>query len=400
VKKAASIEWLSIMLRQGDPMDKPVRILHIVGVMNRGGIETFLMNIYRKIDRTKVQFDFLVTREESGVFDQEIELLGGQVYKIPYIRKVGFFKFKKNVNSFFNLHKDYKIVHCHMNTWAGLFLPIAKKNKIPIRIAHSHSAQKGSDFLSLNNLRERLFKSIMKININRSTTHSFACGNEAGLWLYGKRQSKKITIIKNGIDTNKLKYEEEIREKVRENLKIPNDTLVLGHVGSMTTPKNHKFIIEIFDTLKKQHANTLLCLVGDGINRESIKDAVQKKGLNSNVMFLGIRNDVHDLLKAFDVFILPSLFEGFPVSAVEAQTAALPCVLSDRISGEVDMGLGLVDFVSLNKPPEYWVEKILEKKNANRNISVNKIIDQGFDSQTTVNDLQQFYYKFGTLGGK
>jgi len=372
--------------------DKPVRVLHIVSIMDRGGIETFLMNIYRKIDRSKVQFDFLVTREQSGIFDEEIILLGGKIYNIPYIKKIGLLKYIKNIKFFFQKHYEYKIVHCHMDTWAGLFLSVAKVCNISVRISHSHSTKIGQRPDNINGYIEFIFKGLMKLFIKTSGTHFFACGYDAGVWLYGKNLSdRKLIIIKNGVDTDEIRYNKEIAEKVRRDLAIDENTMVMGHVGSMGIPKNHEFLIDVFDAVHKHRPDSILCLVGDGKLRAHIEEYVQLRGLNHKVRFLGIRGDVYNLLKAFDVFVMPSLYEGFPVAAVEAQAAALPCILSDRITDEVDMGMGLVKFVSLDKSPEYWSDAILQERSVARTMAIDNLIELGYDSHVTANWLENFY---------
>ena len=372
--------------------EQPIRVLHIVSVMDRGGIETFLMNIYSKIDRSKVQFDFLATREQTGVFDEEIRSLGGKVFNIPHIHKVGLLQYRKNVINFFESHKNYKMIHCHMNTWSGFFLPIAKKCNIPIRIAHSHTTQNAPFPRSIGEGKEYFFKKFMKIFIKNAATHYFACGYDAGKCLYGKSLADKaVTIIKNGVDTEAIRYDEEIAQQVRSRLSITKETLVVGHIGSMRTVKNHVFLLDIFAALQKQVPNSILCLVGDGSLRPFLEERVESKGLTEQVKFLGIRDDVYNLLKGFDVFVMPSLFEGFPVSVVEAQAAALTCVISDSITKEVDMGMDLIDFVGLNHSPEYWAEVVLTNRYADRTMSTDQVMALGYDSQTTANWLEKFY---------
>lgn len=376
---------------------KPIRVLHIVSVMNHGGIENFIMNIYRKIDRSLVQFDFLVTREEKGIFDDEIKHLGGEIFNIEHIKKVGFVKYKKSVVNFFKSNDGYKIIHCHMNTWSGFFLQIANGLNIPVRIAHSHSSQKGFYPKRLADWGEYYFKKFMKSKINSNATHFFSCGYEAGDWLFGKRiADNNMKIINNGVDTSKIKYNSDIEKKVRESLNISLETLVIGHVGNMNPVKNHKFLIEIFQAVNKKVPNSILCLVGDGQLRKDIEGYIQNVGLIDKVKILGIRNDVNDLLKAFNVFMLPSKFEGLPVSIIEAQAAALPCIISDNITSEVDMGLGLVTFVGLEKSPEEWANVVLDHKNQDRNISINSLIKLGYDSETTAKWLQKFYLNFNS----
>lgn len=367
---------------------KPIRILHIVSVMNRGGIETFLMNIYRKINRANVQFDFLVTREEIGIFDEEISALGGKIYNIPHIKKVGFTQYKQNVMRFFHEHHEYKIVHCHMNTWSGFFLPIAKKSDIPIRIAHSHIA--GNAKISFKYLPDFVFKQYHARFIKQSATHFFACGKKAGAYLF-KNISQPFTIIPNAIEANAFKYDEPIALKMRKELGISKDAFVIGHVGRFVFQKNHAYLLKIFREIIGKKPNAILCLVGDGEYRRDIETTIHQLELENNVKILGIRNDVHHLMMMFDRLVFPSLFEGFPVILVEAQASGLPCIISNTISNEVDLKTGLITFVSLEESPETWAEHILQKKPSNRHAACETIIEKGYDSTSVANWLEQFY---------
>lgn len=370
----------------------PIRILRIVAVMNRGGIETQIMSMYRKLDRSKFQFDFLVTREESGVFDGEIEKLGGKIYRVPSVRKVGLLKFIKSIDEFFKNHQEYKIVHCHMNTWSGLFLNIAKRHNVPIRIAQSHSAQQGIKNLSVKGFIENNFKKIMKFFIKKGANHFWAVGKEAGEWLYGKKlASTKMKIIPNAKDLGIYRYDPKLREELRKELGIPSDTILIGHVGSFSPVKNHEFLINLFEHLRKKGIDCTLCLVGDGPLRKNIEKKVSEIQMKENILFLGLRNDVNKLMSAFDVLILPSKFEGMPNVVIEAQAASLPCVISDSVTKEVDMGMGIVEFVSLSKTLDYWENSIENSRKANRNLDMVKLKQKGYDLDSLINWLQDFY---------
>ncbi|MFJ7681464.1 glycosyltransferase family 1 protein [Peribacillus butanolivorans] len=373
--------------------EQPIRVLHIVSVMNRAGIETFLMNVYRKIDRTKVQFDFLVTREEVGIFDEEIKLLGGIIYNIPHIKKVGLTKYRKNVNDFFsNKNSIYKIVHCHMNTWAGFFLPIAKKNNIPTRIAHSHSAATKIQGKTTKDYFEFIFKKYNSLFIKNSATQFFACSKKAGDSLYGKDISNSnLEIINNAIDVESFRFNKEVENKLRGKLEIPTDTYIVGHVGRFNKVKNHEVLIDIFKEINKKEPNSILCLVGDGELKSEIKKKVSKLGLGNSVKFLGLREDVNELMMIFDVLLFPSIYEGLPVTIIEAQASGLPSVISNSITNEVDLKMGLVDFVSLNKTSEYWSKIVLTKRNIERNMTISNLFELGYDTQITAKKLQDFY---------
>jgi glycosyltransferase involved in cell wall biosynthesis len=371
----------------------PIRVLQIVGPMNKGGIETFLMNVYRKIDREKLQFDFLVTREEKGTFDDEITSMGGKVFYIPHITKLGLYRYRKRIIEFLEDHKEYKIIHSHVIATSGIFQPIARKKGIKIRISHGHSAPNKQKPKDLINFIEIYFKKILKYYTAKNSTHYFACSYEAGEWLFGRKiADSQMTIINNGIDTLKFKYNEEDAKNVRKSLSINESSLVIGNVGNLNEVKNHKFLLDIFKAVNTILPDSILILVGEGSLRISIEEKIKKLGLNGKVKMLGSRNDVNELLKGFDVFVMPSLFEGLPVSLVEAQASTLPCIISDTITREIDLGLGLVKFVSLDRAPEYWAKIIIDNFQGNRNIPTDMLIERGFDSTTITEWLEDFYF--------
>jgi len=370
----------------------PIRILRIVAVMNRGGIETQIMNMYRKLDRSKFQFDFLVTRDENGVFDGEIEKLGGKIYRVPSVRKVGLFKFIKYIDNFFKNHQEYKIVHCHMNTWSGLFLNIAKRHNVPVRIAQSHSAQQGIKNYTVKGIIENSFKKVMKLFIKVGANHYWAVGKEAGEWLYGKKIAQtKMKIIPNAKDLDMYKYDPKVRGELRKDLEIGSNTILIGHVGSFSSVKNHEFLINLFYQMREKGLECKLCLVGDGPLRKNFEKKVSDMQIYDRVIFLGLRNDVNKLMSAFDVFVLPSKFEGMPNVVIEAQAAALPCVISDSITSEIDMGMDLVEYISLQKSSVYWIDAVLNKKCIERNIPTNKMIERGYDLKSLTKWLEEFY---------
>lgn len=374
--------------------DECMRVLRIVSVMNKGGIETQIMNIYRKIDRTRFQFDFLVTREESGIYDAEIRALGGRIFQIPSVRESGLFKFTKNCDMFFKKHPEYKIVHCHMNTWAGLFLNVARRNKVPVRIAQSHSAQqRANSERGIKGMMEDRFKATMKRLIPFGATHFWACGNDAGKWLYGERIAEtNMQIVPNAKELEMFRYDVKKRTLARNSLGLSPNDLVVGHVGSFTRVKNHRFIIEVFRELHMLREGSRLVLVGEGPLQPVIRQQVSQLGLEDKVVFLGTRNDVHVLLSAFDVMLFPSLFEGMPNVLIEAQASALPCVISSEITPEIDFDMGLVDFLPLTYTPEKWARRLLEKSCVNRKkVSIKNLVDRGYDLQTLVNWLEEFY---------
>jgi len=308
-------------------MGSPIRVLHAVVNMNRGGAETLIMNLYRNIDLSKIQFDFLTSKE--GVFDQEIIEMGGRIHRIPYITDGGHKNYIRHLDQFFKENAHYNIVHSHMDKMSGFVLRAAKKAGVPTRIAHSHNTQ------SEGGLAAKIYKSYAGSQIPKVSTHYLACSNVAAKWLF-KRKASSSTLLKNGIDINKFSFSKAIRDQMRDDLGIETGELVVGHIGRFNHQKNHSFLIDIFKELLRTVPNAVLILAGDGPLRSVIEEKVKHLNLENKVQFLGIRSDVEFLLQAFDVFVFPSLHEGLPITLIEAQASGLPCVISDVISGEVD----------------------------------------------------------------
>ncbi|MGF9953948.1 glycosyltransferase family 1 protein [Bacillus mycoides] len=362
-------------------MDCPLRILHVVVNMNRGGAETLIMNLYRNIDRNKVQFDFLTCKE--GVFDTEISELGGKVHRIPYITDGGHNEYIKSLDNFFESHQEYKIVHSHMDKMSGFVLRAAKKAGIPVRIAHSHNTS------SEGGVAAKVYKWYAGKYILRSATHLLACSDAASRWLFAGK-TDTATIFKNGIEPEKFSFSPEIRKQIREELNLTVDNFVVGHVGRFAHQKNHGFLIEVFAQLVKLRRDSVLVLVGDGPLRVKIEQKVEELNLGANVKFLGIRSDIDHLLQAFDVFAFPSIHEGLPVTLIEAQGAGLSCVISDAITKEVDMGAGLVSFESINTSPEIWAQDILDVNKRMQDVE-GYIKKEGYDISESATWLENFY---------
>jgi len=310
-------------------MDNPIRVLQIVTQMNRAGLESRLMDIYRNIDRSRIQFDFFTCRKEMGSFDDEIKTMGGKVYYNNPLDLRGIHWISSRFKSFLLDHSEYKIVHCHLNQWCGLVLKGAKQANVPVRIAHSRtSLQK----FSANNL----IKNLVKFSTNRYATHYFAVSRKAGEWLFGKRMVDLgiVEIWPNAIDCKKFIYNPQKRKKMRETLGLSND-FVLIHVGNLRPEKNHAFLFQIFKRVLDEQPSAKLILVGRDMMGGKLQSLAREIGIDHSVQFLGSRSDVPDLLQAGDVFVFPSLYEGFPGAVLEAQAAGLPCVISDTITDEV-----------------------------------------------------------------
>lgn len=361
----------------------PIRILHVVTVMNRGGLETMLMNYYRQIDRSKVQFDFMVNREEQGDYDEEIEQLGGVIYRMPPIRPTTYRLYFKLLDQFFYHHKEYKVVHAHINENSSFVLRAARKAGVPCRISHSHLAGLPLDY-------KFPFRVYARMYLNSNANNYFACSEEAGEWLFGKKiiNNKKIVVFKNAINCTEFKFNVDKRVKIRKELNTENK-LVIGHVGRFNPQKNHKFLIEIFNEVYKKNKESVLLLVGEGDLLEEMKNYVNKLQLGEAVKFLGLRSDIADLMQSMDIFLFPSKYEGLGVVLIEAQAAGLRCLTSTGTPKEADV-TDTVEFLSLEKSAEEWAEIILEGNN-NRNSYMKSIKDKGYDVETNINWLTNFY---------
>lgn len=359
-----------------------IRVLQIVDSMDAGGIQAFLMNLYRNINRDDVQFDFLIFRNTKQWYEDEINELGGKIYKAPG-RKKGIIKCYMYLNDFFKMHPEYKIIHYNASSLSFILpLKIAKKYNVDKRIIHCHS----SSFMG-NNIHKYLHN-LHKKQIGRFANIYLSCSKPATEWMYGSTPVfDKVTIVKNGINCDEYLYSETIREDYRNKLDL-NNSYVVGHVGRFSKVKNHSFLIDIFCEIKKLQNNAILLLAGDGELKKDIEKLVVTKSISSSVIFLGNRNDVSKLMQAMDILVMPSLYEGFPVTIVEAEACGLPIIMSDTITKEVCVNSN-IKTKSLNESSKSWAIEAL--KNRTR-IKTNKNIkDSGLDIKSTVRQLSNIY---------
>lgn len=362
-----------------------IRILHIVTHMNRGGLETMIMNYYRNIDRNKVQFDFLVHRTERADYDDEIEDLGGTIYRLPSLNPFSKIYLNRLDDFFKNHRKKYKIIHCHLDCMSGIPLKYAKKYGIPVRIAHSHNSNQNKD-------AKYILKLIYKNNIHKYANNFFACSALAGKWMFKKIDLENIVIMNNAIDSTRYIYNLEKRINIRDSFGIPENALVIGHIGRFNKQKNHDFLIDIFYHIYKKDNCARLLLVGDGELKETIYQKVNDMGILDKVIFTGVRDDIPDLLQGMDVFLFPSLFEGLGIAVVEAQASGLPCIISDSIPDECNMVNDLVIKLNLKDPISEWADTIINvSKQINRVDTSKKICDAGYDIKETAKWLEDFY---------
>lgn len=376
--------------KEYNALGKIIRILHVLGRLDRGGAETMVMNLYRKIDKTKVQFDFIIHTTDKCDYNDEIKSLGGKIYSVPQYKGVNHLEYKKAWNVFLKGHPEYKIIHGHVRSTASIYLNIAKKYGL-ITIAHSHSTSSGTGLSAIT-------KNLLQYPIRYVADYLFACSKDAGKWLYGQRACSKenFNILNNAIDLNMFKFNNELRESKRNELKI-QDKFVIGHIGRFDIAKNHHFLIDIFKEIHYRNGKTVLLLIGDGELKESVEKKVAEYGLKDEVIFTGVRSDIPELLHVMDVFLFPSLYEGLPVTVVEAQASGLPCVISDNITNEVSV-TSLVNKISLQRNKEYWAETVLQfQKSQMRESPQKEIKDSHYDISEVSKQYQDFiikhYYK-------
>lgn len=358
------------------------RILQISFDMSRGGAETLIMNIYRNIDRSKIQFDFLLHNKEKSAYEDEIAALGGRIYRIP--RFFGYNKpsYDKNLEAFLLEHPEYTIIHDHLMDSATETFRIAKKLG-RTTIAHSHITQ---DRFSIDNMIRFFFRK----NLYKVSDYRMACSNDAGKWLY--RGKADFIVLKNGIEPNSFSFSPEKRRKIRENLNLKDTDFVIGTIGRCVEQKNQRRVIEIFQDFHKTNKNSKLVLVGEGPLEEDLKLQVKRLGIENAVIFTGSIENTNEIYSAFDCFLFPSLYEGLGIVLVEAQANGLPCIISSTIPKDVDLISSLIYRIRLNDGNNVWVEAIKESKPLeNRAKAPDLVRRNGYDIKDVAKYIENFY---------
>ena len=362
----------------------PIRVLHVLGALNIGGAEMMVMNLYRNIDREKIQFDFVIHTTAQGDFTNEILKLGGRIYSCPRYIGRNHIQYCKWWNNFLEEHREYKIIHGHVRSTASLYMAIAKK-KGCVTISHSHSTSNGEGISALA-------KNAMQYPIRYMADYMFACSDEAGEWLFGRKActEKKYFFFPNAIELSRFQYSESVRKEMRGDLDIERE-MIIGTVGRNSNPKNPFGILDIFERVSKKNEKAVLLWIGTGeLEGEVKKEAVRRK-LANRIHFMGNRKDVPELMQTFDIFIFPSLWEGLPVTVIEAQAAGLPCLISDRVTKQVAVSK-LVHYLPVDQGYEVWEEAILNS-NLDRQDVQNEIRQAGFDIHESAQWLEKFYLK-------
>lgn len=373
--------------------EEPIRIPQIVGKWLGGGIEAVVISEYLAMDKSKIQFDFICDEDSTNIPYDLIEKNGGRVIIIPPYQKA--FKYHKELKKVLK-ENNYKIVHSHISTMSVFSLFAAKCAGVPVRIAHSHSTTNKKE--KKKNLMKQVLRPFSKV----FATNYMCCSELAGRWLFGDKEYDKgnVYLLNNAIDLDKFKYDEKVRKKKRKELGIKDDTLVIGHLGRFVAQKNHTFLIDIFNELHKKNENSVLLLAGQGPLMEDIKNKVKELNLDDSVKFLGQRNDANELYQAFDVFLLPSLYEGLPVVGVEAQASGLLCYLSDDMTKETKV-LDITKFMSLNNTPKEWADNILDDVKKYKRIDTSKeMTAKNFNIKEEAKKLEEYYLNLYNNGGE
>lgn len=362
----------------------PIRILHYGLTNNLGGIEVFVMSLYRHMDRSKVQFDFI--SHEGIYFENEIKKLGGKIYDVPK-RREHFFEYKNQLKKIIRSNK-YTAVHVHALAVSNIdIIKIALKNNVKV-ILHSHMD------MDLRNFRAEVLHKYNRKWLENKKIYRFACSTLAAKWIHGENHVQDTIIFHNAIDTEKFKYNIQMRNKIRREFNFNDDELVIGHVGRFAYQKNQEFLINIFKEILHICPNSKLLLVGgEGGMMEVSKTLVDDLNLNNKVIFTGIRDDVNDLMQAMDIFVFPSRWEGLGIVLIEAQATGMLCFTSDKVPNEAKVTDNL-EYISLEKNYLYWAECILDKyADFVRKDVQDQLISEGYDIYETSSYIQNFYLK-------
>lgn len=364
-----------------------IRIAHIVGKWVGGGVEAVVMNYYRYIDKSSFQFDFICDSDSTNIPYDEIKELGGKVILIPPYQKV--FEYQKELKKVLK-EGNYKIVHSHINSLSVFPLHAAKKVGVPIRIAHSHSTTNKAEWK--RNMLKQVLKKFSKVYANRF----MSCTEHAGRWLFGDKtfDEGKVYVLNNAIDLEKFAYDETARKKIRKEIKVDDDTIVIGHIGRFMKQKNHEFIIDVFNEYHKKNNNSVLMLVGQGPLMDEMKEKAESLGIKDSVRFLGQRKDANETYQAMDFFLFPSLYEGLGMTVIEAQCSGLPCVASTEVPSIAKV-TDLLKFLDLTDDVNEWVKVIEEElKNNKRENKIDEVSKHGYNIKEEVKKLEQKYLEF------
>lgn len=357
-----------------------IRVLQMVGSLNVGGSQAMLLNLYRNIDREKIQFDFVIDHPDQLYYAEEVKSMGARIYTVPRFNGINAGTVMRAWDKLFTEHPEYKVFHTHVPSYAAMFLHVAKKHGLKT-LAHGHTASNGDGLV-------KIIKTAMQFPVRYQVDVRMACSDKAAEALFGKNTD--YVFLPNAVDIDRFAANAETREKYRREMGI-DDKYVVGHVGRLSEAKNHKLLIDAFAELLEKRNDAHLLLVGDGELRGEIESRIHELKIEDHVTMTGNRNDVAELMQAMDIFAFPSLWEGLPVTLVEAQTAGLPCVISDTISKDVDVS-PLIKRLPIDSS-DVWAEE-LAKEHEKMNVT-EQVRNAGFDVRVAVRTLTELYMKLG-----
>lgn len=363
---------------------KTIIVAQVMGKWLGNGVESVIMNYYRHLNHSKVQFDFICDEDSTRIPYDEIKKLGGRVFLVPKYQNLP--KYLKALEKLFK-ENQYRIVHSNINTLSVFPLYAAKKAGVPIRISHSHSTSNPKEW------KRNLIKNILRPFSKRYATDYFACSEIAGRYLFGNKafDQGEVKIIHNAIDIEKFKFDEVARKKLRKELEIKDNTVVIGHVGRFVQQKNHTFLVDVFKEYHKKNPDSKLLLVGSGPLEDEIKKKVERLSLKDSVLFLGQRDDINKLYSVMDVFCLPSLYEGLGIVGVEAQTTGLPCVFSDEIPDDIKI-IDSIKFIKLTDKLKIWSDEVAKIVNSKRPSTKSDKFAKDYNIEKAVTSLEVEYF--------
>ena len=364
-----------------------IRVLHSVSNMARAGIETFLMNYYREMDRDQIQFDFLANKPAPGEYDQEIRSMGGRVFISPGLNPLNFPRYERFMSDLLRREPDIRIVHSHNGALGYYALRSARDAGARVRVAHAHSTRIPWD-------AKYPLKLLCKQLLPGVATHYWGCGRDAGIFYFGKKRWRESGfLLRNAIDLGRFRFRQETRSRLRQSCHLEGH-FVVGHVGRFNQQKNHSRLIDIFAAMAQADPEVRLVLIGVGEKEQSSKEKVRALGLQEKVLFLGQMSNVNEWYQAMDCFVLPSLYEGLPVVGIEAQAAGLPCFFSDRVTDEVLLSPAACR-ISLREENGEWARRILSvrKERGDRSRGAEMLRQAGYDIHAEGRKLQDLYLK-------
>lgn len=362
-----------------------VKVLAVLSGLSAGGAETMYMNLYRKMDKSQFAIDFLIFGDDNAFYADEVKRSGSKIFKMESVRKSGITGFCKSIEKCICENGPYDVVHSHIDYLSGYVMKVAKKCNVRVRLAHSHNTYAHTHRGSISKL---LMVHIRKM-INKYSTKLLACSAEAAKYMFGNAKADSTLVINNAIDLNRFSDQGQYSD-INFDFQRAEKKMIL-HIGRFMEQKNHEALIGIFANYLQKNSNSLLLLVGEGELKDKIVQLVEQKGLQNNVIFLGVRADIAELLAISDVFVLPSKFEGLPVTLIEAQAMNVPCVVSDNIKKSVDCGLNLISFVDLDNM-NAWIQAIEQaiKKRTHTN-NHDLMTDHGYNIEKNVDVIEQLY---------